>query len=167
VEDAVRRHSWQRGVLTEGGGKCERPEYLRRMTAEPSTRSTPDLSEFARARGVGVVMPADGGVGVVLPVDGDVDVATAPLLRQRLDSLLDNGRSEVVVDLSAVGFLDSSGLGALVWGLKKAKARGGWVRLVVVEPRVHRMFELTGLDRSFQIFDTISLAQAVGSRTGG
>lgn len=112
-------------------------------------------------------MPADGGVGVVLPVDGDVDVATAPLLRQRLDSLLDNGRSEVVVDLSAVGFLDSSGLGALVWGLKKAKARGGWVRLVVVEPRVHRMFELTGLDRTFQIFDTISLAQAVGSRTGG
>lgn len=127
------------------------------MTVEPSTRSPADLSDFARAR----------GVGVVLPVDGDVDVATAPLLRQRLDSLLDNGPSEVVVDLSAVGFLDSSGLGALVWGLKKAKARGGWVRLVVVEPRVRRMFELTGLDRSFQIFDTVFLAQAVGSRAGG
>ena len=117
------------------------------MTAEPSTWDHEPGSV--------------GAVGIdVLTVDGEVDVATAPRLRQLLDDVIESGHGRVVVDLSTVGFLDSSGLGALVWGLKKARARGGWVRLVIGQPRVRRVFELTGLDRSFAVYDTVDAARA-------
>ncbi len=102
---------------------------------------------------------AEAGPGsfAVVSVTGDVDVATAPALQQRLEAAIDSS-PQVVVDLSPVQFLDSSGLGALVWGLKRARARGGCLQLVLHEPRVRRMFELTGLSRTFEIFPTLALA---------
>src|SRR5918912_3313340 len=61
----------------------------------------------------------------VLEVGGEVDVYTAPRLRERLVELVDGGARDVVVDLSRVDFLDSTGLGVLVGALKRLRSAGG------------------------------------------
>jgi anti-sigma B factor antagonist len=81
----------------------------------------------------------------VLRVRGEVDVFTAPLLRERLLDLAENGAVHVIVDLSDVIFLDSTGLGVLVGGLKRVRAHNGSLRLVISAERIIRIFRITGL----------------------
>lgn len=90
------------------------------------------------------------GESAVLSVRGDLDVATAPQLRDALVSVI-APRCRVVVDLEAVDFVDSAGLGILVSGLKRARAQGGELELVCTSRSVLRPFEITGLDRVFKI----------------
>jgi anti-sigma B factor antagonist len=92
---------------------------------------------------------------LVLRVEGEVDVSTAPELRERLDGLADRGHTSAVVDLSAVSFVDSTALGVLVSGVKRRRAAGGDLRLVVTEPRVAKVFEITGLTEVFGIYPTV------------
>ena len=67
----------------------------------------------------------------------------------------------LVVDMEGVRFLDSSGLGALVAGLKLARSRSGELRLVCERQRsVRKVLEVTGLDRVLQRYDTIDAAVA-------
>jgi anti-sigma B factor antagonist len=95
----------------------------------------------------------EGAVSVV-SARGEVDVFTAPGLDTELDSLIAAGNSRLVVDLSDVAFLDSTGLGVLVKALKHAREAGGWLHLVVASDRIRKIFEITGLDASIPIFDT-------------
>ncbi len=95
----------------------------------------------------------------VLSVMGEVDIFTAPVLDAPLHDKLASG-ADVVVDLSGVEFLDSSGLGVLVKGLKTARHSGGSLRLVITSRRVARPFEVTGLSASLPIFDTLAAALA-------
>jgi anti-sigma B factor antagonist len=90
---------------------------------------------------------------------GDLDVATAPDLRESLIEVIDEG-ARIVVDMQAVEFLDSAGLGILVGGLKRARARGGDLELVCSNSEVLRPLELTGLDRVFTIHDRRGAAGA-------
>lgn len=91
----------------------------------------------------------------VMSLSGEVDVYTAPGLKQRLADAIDGGCSHVVVDLARVGFMDSSGLGALVSGLKRIKERDGTIRLACAGEQVLKVFRITGLDKVFPIFDTV------------
>jgi anti-sigma B factor antagonist len=100
------------------------------------------------------------GVSVVSP-SGEIDVATAPPLRDRLQALSSSGRSTVVVNLLGVTFLDSTALGVLVGALKRCREGGGDLPLVIDEPRILRVFDITGLTGVFSIFE--SLSAAVGS----
>jgi anti-sigma B factor antagonist len=95
----------------------------------------------------------DGDVAVV-SAQGEVDVFTAPGLDTELDALIAAGSARLVVDLSEVAFLDSTGLGVLVKALKHAREAGGWLHLVVTSDRIRKIFEITGLDASIPIFDT-------------
>ncbi len=95
----------------------------------------------------------EGDVSVV-SARGEVDVFTAPDLDTELDGLIAAGSSRLVVDLSDVAFLDSTGLGVLVKALKHAREAGGWLHLVVTSDRIRKIFEITGLDASIPIFDT-------------
>lgn len=79
-------------------------------------------------------------------------------LRDRILKLLENGDQNLVVDLSEVRFIDSSGLGALLSGYKNATLRSGTFVLSGLQPRVQSMFELTRLHRVFEIFPTIEAA---------
>ncbi|MGB8022121.1 MAG: STAS domain-containing protein [Candidatus Nanopelagicales bacterium] len=97
---------------------------------------------------------------VVVSASGEVDVFTAPGLDAALVGQLDAGASRLVIDLSAVVFLDSTGLGVLVKNLKRAREAGGWIRLVVTSDRIRRIFDITGLDASMPIFDTVGAAVA-------
>lgn len=94
----------------------------------------------------------------VLAVKGEIDVSTAPELRERLLAVAQAGNNTVVVDLSDVTFLDSTGLGVLVSGLKRFRASEGDLRLVVTGRSVTKVFEITGLIDVFPIFESVDSA---------
>ncbi len=97
----------------------------------------------------------------VVGVTGEVDVATAPTLRGRLDAAIDRGKPLLVVDLLSVTFIDSTGLGVLIGASKRVDADGGAMRLVVAEPRILKLFEITGLMEVFSVVP--SLEEAIGA----
>jgi anti-sigma B factor antagonist len=76
-------------------------------------------------------------------------------LRDNILKLLETGETHLVVDLSQVRFIDSSGLGALLSGYKNATLRAGSFVLTGLQPRVQSMFELTRLHRVFEIFPSV------------
>jgi anti-sigma B factor antagonist len=96
----------------------------------------------------------------VVAVRGEVDLATAPALKNRLLELVADGVREIVVDLTATEFLDSTGLGAVVAAYKRVRAHDGHLRLVATSARVKRVFEITNLDRVVPIFTSVEEACA-------
>ncbi|MBP6963419.1 MAG: STAS domain-containing protein [Armatimonadetes bacterium] len=99
-----------------------------------------------------------------ISLEGEVDVFTAPLLKQQIISLLDDGVTDITVDLGAVEYLDSTALGVLIGGLKRLRERDGTLSLVIPNPRIRRIFEITGLDKIFDIYQTQD--EALGSKGG-
>jgi anti-sigma B factor antagonist len=98
---------------------------------------------------LGVHGPADAPV---VRVVGEIDVATAPELRDALHRLLDHGAHAIVIDLSGVNFLDSSGLGVLLGVHKRLLEQGDApLRLTQAPAAVVRVLEITGLDRTFTL----------------
>mgnify|MGYP006306931659 CR=1 FL=1 len=87
--------------------------------------------------------------------DERLDVHNSEDLKVQMHSLLNQGRCNLLVDLSAVRFLDSSGLGTLVAGYKHAEARNGILKLCGLQPQVRSMFELTRLHRIFEIYTSV------------
>ena len=86
-------------------------------------------------------------------VYGEVDVGTAPRLKQELFRVLDEGRLKVIVNLSEVAYLDSTGLGVLISGFTRALKRGGDLRLVCVSEPILRILEVTRLTTVFDIYN--------------
>jgi anti-sigma B factor antagonist len=84
----------------------------------------------------------------VLQVTGEVDVYTAPMLREQMRELAANGAVHLIADLGQVDFLDSTGLGALVGGLRRLRKAGGSLALVISTPRILRIFQITGLTKA-------------------
>lgn len=99
----------------------------------------------------------------VAELTGELDIASAPVLREQLLSLLRPGSSRLVIELSKVGFCDASGLAVLVNTGRRARLLGGFLRLAAVSPQVERVLRLTGLHRHFPIFPTVQAA-ATGPR---
>jgi anti-sigma B factor antagonist len=91
-------------------------------------------------------------VASVIDLEGEVDVYTAPQLKQQIISMLDSGIDHIVVNLSQVDYLDSTALGVLIGGLKRLRERSGTLHLICPPPRIRRIFEITGLDRIFDIY---------------
>ena len=83
----------------------------------------------------------------VIQVTGEVDVYTAPMLREQIRELAAKGAVHLIADLDRVDFLDSTGLGALIGGLKRLREAGGSLALVISTPRILRVFQITGLTR--------------------
>lgn len=94
----------------------------------------------------------------VIALSGEVDVYTAPQLKERLVESIDGGCVNILVDMESVGFIDSSGLGVLVGGLRRVKESGGVIRLVCTRDNILKIFRITGLDKVFPIFDTVEHA---------
>ena len=83
----------------------------------------------------------------VIQVTGEVDVYTAPMLRERIRELAAKGTVHLIADLGQVDFLDSTGLGVLVGGLKRLREAGGSLALSMTAPRILRIFQITGLTK--------------------
>jgi len=96
----------------------------------------------------------------VLEVGGEIDVYTAGALREKIVSLVDEGARVIIVDLSRVEFLDSTGLGVLVGGLKRLRGVGGEFLLVCDQEKLLKIFRITGLDRVFTLYASVESATA-------
>ena len=102
----------------------------------------------------------------VIDVGGEIDMYTAPRLRELLIDLVSKNNYHLVVNLEKVGFLDSTGLGVLVGGLKRVRAHDGSLDLVCTQQRILKIFRITGLTQVFGIYQTVdqAIAAAKGRR---
>ena len=96
----------------------------------------------------------------VVSVAGEIDVYTAPRLREEITELVAAGIYHLVIDMSEVEFLDSTGLGVLVGGLKRVRAHEGSLRLVCTQERILKIFRITGLTKVFPIHASVDEAVA-------
>lgn len=95
----------------------------------------------------------------LMSLSGEVDVYTAPVLKEKLIEQIESGCVNILVDLDSVGFIDSSGLGVLVGGLRRAKERSGAIRLVCTRDSILKIFRITGLDKVFPVFESVDEAR--------
>jgi anti-sigma B factor antagonist len=100
----------------------------------------------------------DKGTHVVLTPEGKFNLVAAPPLKARIDDLVAAGKAHVVVDLHAVDFIDSSGLGALIGGLKAARQQDGDLRIAAAGAQVRAVLKLTNLDRILTPYATVEEA---------
>src|ERR1700745_4217078 len=96
----------------------------------------------------------------VVDVQGEIDISTAPRLRELLIDLVSTNNYQIVVNLAKVGFVDSTGLGVLVGGLKRVRAHDGSLDLVCTREPILQIFRITGLTKVFGIHDSVDEAIA-------
>jgi anti-sigma B factor antagonist len=84
-------------------------------------------------------------------LSGDLDASGGALLSSRVLALVATGRTDLTINLDAIGFLDSSGLAALISSLRIARGRGGDVRIESSNVRIRRILEVTSLSRVFKM----------------
>jgi anti-sigma B factor antagonist len=97
----------------------------------------------------------------IVDVEGEIDY-TAPRLRELLIELVNKKNYQLVVNMEKVEFLDSTGLGVLVGGLKRVRAHDGSLDLVCTQERILKIFRITGLTKVFGIHESVD--QAIAAR---
>ena len=98
------------------------------------------------------------GPVTVVEVGGEVDVYTAPRLREAVVTAIDSGNTRLVIDVENVEFLDSTGVGVLVGALKKVRSASGTLDIVCTQPRLLKIFGITGLDKVFGLHTSVAEA---------
>jgi len=101
----------------------------------------------------------------IVAVTGELDLLTAPQLKQVLGQVIDSAKT-VILDLSGVTYMDSTGLGALIGGLKRARELGGDLKLAGLVPRVRKVFSITKIENVFEIYASVEQA-ILGDQTQG
>jgi anti-sigma B factor antagonist len=101
---------------------------------------------------------SNGAVMVVMVREERLDAHNSDELKTEMSRLFESGTKNLVVDLKEVRFIDSSGLGVLVSGFKNASTHQGSIKLCSLQTQVKSMFELTRLQRVFDIYQTIDEA---------
>ena len=101
-----------------------------------------------------------------LDLEGEVDVYTAPMLRQAIVEQVEKGTKDLLINLNRVEYLDSTGLGILIGGVKRLKEQGGSLRLVGPSARITRIFDITGLNKIFDVYADEQAALAAGAAGG-
>ena len=96
----------------------------------------------------------------IVAATGEVDVYTAPVLDEALSTAVSGGATRLVVDLSGVDFLDSTGLSVLVKALKRVRDADGSLDVVVTAERVAKVFRITGLDQVIPVHPSLADALA-------
>jgi anti-anti-sigma factor len=102
------------------------------------------------------VKPHMVGLWTVLELTGELDIAGLPALHRRLDEVCAaRTPPRLVIDMTAVTFMDSCGLGGLVHCWKRVGGLRGRFVLVGLRPRVARVLDITGMRRAFEIYDSL------------
>jgi anti-sigma B factor antagonist len=103
----------------------------------------------------------------VLLVTGEIDIYTAPMFKQAVVGLVSDGHSDVVIDLSGVTFMDSSGFGTLLGATRRLRPVGGGLYLAGANTTIQRMLRLTRLDTIMGLYETAEDAvRAVSTEKG-
>jgi anti-anti-sigma factor len=100
----------------------------------------------------------------VISVRGEIHLATAPEFSQRLNAVIAEGKTAVIVDLTEVGFIDSTGLSVLLNALRRITRSDGSLMLVCTNPTVLRLFQVTKMDTTFTILSSRDEALARAAR---
>lgn len=125
-------------------------EHVRRIRAEKEAQMKIDTCRGGEAEGL-----------IVIRVEGEIDVYNSQKLKQAIEDAFDPQPEQIVIDMTAVTWLDSTALGVLVGMHKRCRAGGIHFALVITEARVERVFAVSGLDTIFNIFpDTVSAVRA-------
>ena len=103
----------------------------------------------------------------IFELKGSLDIATSPTVRAALLDAAERGQHRLIVDLSGLDFIDSTGLGALIGSQRRAKENGGEVRLVAREGQILRLLRITGLLTVFGVFHTLDDALSGSARIEG
>jgi anti-sigma B factor antagonist len=103
---------------------------------------------------------------VVLGVHGEVDLHVVGKLREQLGDVIEENPSVIVLDLTGATFLDSTAIAVLLRGMKRLQARGGRLRVVVPRSQIRRIFEMTLLDRVFDLDGSREESLAAASGDG-
>jgi len=101
---------------------------------------------------------SQAGGYTVVAVNGELDVYTAPALEETLGDLVESGSTRIIVDLSGVTFMDSTGLGLLIKALKWTREHEGALRVVANSEKVLKVFRVTGLDSVLSLHTTLDAA---------
>jgi anti-sigma B factor antagonist len=110
----------------------------------------------ARAGDVEVTLEPLSNSGVVVRVEGDLDMATSPRLEEALESA--GTAKRVVIDLTECTFLDSSALRLLIASARARESEDGSIELVVTNPRILRVLEITAVDTVLPVHDSLESA---------
>ncbi|MBN1499473.1 MAG: STAS domain-containing protein [Spirochaetes bacterium] len=98
----------------------------------------------------------DHGEHKIIAISGEVDLYNVSELKKQLFSITDGSCPSVVIDMSNVNYMDSSGIGALVAGQKKMKANNGKFALMNIHDDVLNILKLATLDKFFKIYNNIN-----------
>jgi anti-anti-sigma factor len=109
-------------------------------------------------RGLSPTSRAEHGGCTVAVLSGELDITSAPALREELLRLLSPAASRLIIDLSAAGYTDASGVAVLVGTARRARLLGGWLRLASPAPEVTRVLSVTGIGRHLPTFPTVQAA---------
>jgi anti-sigma B factor antagonist len=105
----------------------------------------------------------DGGT-LVFKLRGSLDLATAPTVRAALTDAAEKGSQDLIVDLTQLEFLDSTGLGVLIGAHRRAAERNGSVRLIISDGPISRLLNITGLIGVFSVYHSMEDARSDRSR---
>jgi len=91
---------------------------------------------------------------LVISVFGEIDMGSSPKLRTEIIRVINEGHSNLVLDLTSVDFIDSAGLGTIIGGLRRVRSHGGDLLLVCPEERIQKIFTLCDLNKVFTFYLT-------------
>jgi len=100
------------------------------------------------------IVVRDGGGVPIIDLGGELDAYTCPRLRDVMVEVIDERSATVIISMLKLEYIDSSGLGTLVAGLKRASERNGRIGLICTNPQVRKVFEITGLVQVFPLYET-------------
>lgn len=91
---------------------------------------------------------------VVCVPEGEININTSPELRKIFEGIIKNNDKKVLINFTAVSYIDSSGLATLIEMLQRLKGIGGRMRFSNIDQKIKNLFEITKLSKLFDIFDT-------------
>jgi len=89
----------------------------------------------------------------IIDLAGELDAYTSARFREAMIDLIEAGAASLIISMMKVEYIDSSGLGALVGGLKRSSEHGGKIVIVCDNPQIRKVFEITGLEKVFPLFE--------------
>lgn len=96
---------------------------------------------------------------ILLELTGEMDVFSSPVVKEGMTQAVEEGNHYLVIGMGEVRYMDSTGLGVLMGGLKRAREHGGNLCLLAPHHRVRRVLEITNLENVLQVYETLKEAQ--------
>ena len=106
------------------------------------------------------------GKAQAVEIQGEIDVYTSPRVKETINELIENEHYQLLINLQKVRYIDSTGLGVLIGALKKVREHSGRILLVCTNPQIKKIFNITGLVKIFEIFESEEKALEVLAPAG-